>query len=88
MVQSPSLRKKAACVLLLLNAAIFPVHSQLTNAALGKAVTASGPVFDAQRAPGMITDGSASTFSHRPSPSLLLPHWDSNTRSILAASSR
>ena len=60
----PSLRMQAAAALLLLTAAVFPAHSQLTNAALGKAVTASGPVYDAQRAPSMITDGSASTFSH------------------------
>ena len=64
MVRIPSVWKIAAGVFLLLHPLIFPVSAQLTNAALGKTATASGEVYDAQRAPGMITDGSASTFSH------------------------
>ncbi|MDB6070468.1 MAG: hypothetical protein JWL81_1639 [Verrucomicrobiales bacterium] len=39
-------------------------EAQLTNVALGKPVTASGPVYDALRAATMINDGSASTFTH------------------------
>ena len=50
--------------LFLLLSGSVPAHAQLTNAALGKPVTASGPVFDAQRAATMINDGNASTFSH------------------------
>ena len=53
-----------ALALVLLGAATLPAGAQLANAALGKTTVASGPVFDALRAPGMITDGSASTFSH------------------------
>ena len=68
MVPLPSPWKKAAGIFLLLHTAVFPVHAQLTNAALGKTATASGEVYDAQRAPGMITDGSASTFSHPAAP--------------------
>jgi hypothetical protein len=39
-------------------------RAQLNNAALGKPVTSSGPVFVAERAATRINDGSASTFSH------------------------
>jgi hypothetical protein len=42
----------------------LPVRAQLTNEALGKPVEASGPVYDTPYGPEMITDGSASTFSH------------------------
>lgn len=54
--------------LFLLVAGGVPARAQLTNAALGKPVTASGPVFDAQRAATMINDGNASTFSHPAAP--------------------
>ena len=63
-----SFRKQASTAFLLLAATGLPIHAQPTNAALGKPVTASGPVYDAARAPGMITDGSASSFSHPAAP--------------------
>ncbi len=79
MVPLPSHWKKAAGIFLLLHSAIFPLHAQLTNAALGKTATASGAVYDAQRAPGMITDGSASTFSHPAVPVAPATHSDAQT---------
>ena len=57
----PSLRPVIMVAVLFLPGA---VRAQLVNAALGQPVTASGPVYDAERSPSMITDGSASSFSH------------------------
>lgn len=60
--------RSASGILFLLSALPGPAESLLTNTALGQSVAASGPVYDAARAPSMITDGSASSFSHPAAP--------------------